>query len=170
MQEMSGHPGDTGEAIPAIILADATDPDPLEASADVQLRRLHRQMLWIACGVIGMSLVLRVRTDDHAAFCFLPDWPIPASCPSQALLGIDCPGCGLTRSFVHLAHGDWRHAFEKHRLGWLLALAVAVQIPYRLVALVGRNPQPLGTRIPYLFSMALIAALIGNWVLRIFGI
>ena len=112
-----------------------------------------------SCGVTGRCwrspagssfcrCVLQVRSDDHAAFCFLPDWPIPSSCPSQAIFGVDCPGCGLTRSFIHLAHGDWQRAFSKHRVGWLLALAVVLQIPYRLAALLGRNRQPLGKRFP----------------------
>jgi hypothetical protein len=127
-------------------------------------------MLLIACAVLVLSLALQVRSDDHAAFRFLPDWPIPASCPSQAIFGVDCPGCGLTRSFIFLAHGDWQHAFAKHRVGWLIALAVVLQIPYRLAGLLGRNPQPLGKRFPELFGAALIAALIGNWVLLVLHI
>ena len=122
-------------------------------------------MLAFACGVLVLSLLLQVRSDDHAAFVFLPDWPIPSSCPSQTIFHVDCPGCGLTRSLIYLAHGDWQHALAKHRLGWLLALAVVLQIPYRLAALLGRNRLPLGKRFPKLFGMALIVALIGNWLL-----
>ena len=123
-------------------------------------------MLWIACAIIVLSLVLTVRrSDEHAAFCFLPDWPIPSTCPSQVIFHVECPGCGLTRSFIFLAHGRWQEAFARHRVGWLMALAVVLQIPYRLAALFGRNREPLGKRIPELFGMALIAALIGNWVL-----
>jgi hypothetical protein len=168
MQELPGHPADPAEATPAIILAgdkSASDGSQTEA----QLLRRHRQMLWIAVGVLVLSLLLVVRADGHAAFRFLPDWPIPSSCPSQVVFGVDCPGCGLTRSFIHLAHGDWRRAFSTHRAGWLLALAVVLQIPYRLAGLLGRNPLPLGTRLPKLFGLALIAALIGNWVLLRLG-
>jgi hypothetical protein len=127
-------------------------------------------MLVLACGVIVLSFVLQVRSDDHAAFCFLPNWPIPSSCPSQAIFHVGCPGCGLTRSFVFLAHGEWQRAFAKHRVGWLLAAAVVLQIPYRLAGLLGRNPLPLGKRLPKLFGMVLIAALIGNWVLEMFHV
>ncbi len=174
MQEVSGYPGNPCAATAAIILADdeagelAGNPHRLRAEAD--LRRRHRQMLAIACGILVLSLFLRVRSDDHAALAFLPDWPIPSSCPSQTIFHVDCPGCGLTRSFIHLAHGDWDCAFSKHRLGWLLALATVLQIPYRLTALLGHNPQPLGVRFPKLFGMALIAALIGNWALQLFRI
>lgn len=47
----------------------------------------------------------------------------------------DCPGCGLTRSFIYLAHGDWRGSVAVHRFGWLLALGVVLQIPYRMLVL-----------------------------------
>ena len=127
-------------------------------------------MLLLACGILVLSLLLRVRNDGHAAFVFLPDWPIPSSCPSQVLFKVDCPGCGLTRSFIHLAHGDWHQAYCKHRLGWLVALAVVLQIPYRLAGLLGRNRQPLGTLVPQLFGIALIVALIGNWLLLRFHV
>lgn len=171
MQEMSGHSADSREAIPAIILADEElAGDSHRLSTEVQLVQRHWQMLGIACAVLVLSLVLRVRSDDHAAFVFVPDWPIPSSCPSQAIFGVDCPGCGLTRSFIYLAHGDWQRAFSKHRVGWLLALAVMLQIPYRLAGLLGRNRQPLGKRLPKLFGLVLIAALIGNWLLQIFHV
>jgi hypothetical protein len=170
MQEMSGYPGDSAEATPAIILADDLARDPQRSASDAALMRRHGEMLLLACGIIALSLVLKVRGDDHAALVFLPDWPIPASCPSQVIFGVDCPGCGLTRSFIHLAHGDWHRAFLKHRVGWLLALAVVLQVPYRLAGLLGRNHRPLGRRIPELFGMALIVALMGNWVLRLLGV
>jgi len=124
-------------------------------------------MLAIACGILIVSLLLKVRSDGHAAFLFLPGWPIPSSCPSQTIFGVDCPGCGLTRSLIHLAHGEWQQAFSKHRLGWLIGLAVVVQIPYRLAALWGGKRLPLGERFPRFFGLALIVALIGNWVLLV---
>ncbi len=132
--------------------------------------RQHRQMLAAACGVIALSFVLIVRSDDHAAFALLPNLPIPSTCPSQTIFGVDCPGCGLTRSFIFLAHGDWHAAYLRNRMGWLLAAAVVLQIPYRLVALLGRNRQPLGRRLPEVFGIVLIVALIGNWVLRMLGV
>ncbi|MGO9115724.1 MAG: DUF2752 domain-containing protein [Thermoguttaceae bacterium] len=173
MQEMPGHPRDLGEAVPALILADdeaRSDNDPRRSPAEAQLVARHWQILAFACGALVLSLLLEVRCDDHAAFVFLPDWPIPSSCPSQTIFHVDCPGCGLTRSLIYLAHGDWQRSLAKHRLGWLFALVLVLQIPYRLVALLGRNRLPLGQRFPKLFGMALIVALIGNWALLICGI
>jgi hypothetical protein len=130
-----------------------------------QAVRRHVEMLAASVAIIVLALALEIRPDEHAAFRFLPDWPIPSSCPSQTIFRTDCPGCGLTRSLVFLAHGDWHAAFVRHRAGWLLALAVVLQIPYRLAGLLGRNRRPLGERIPWLFGNILIAVLIGNWVL-----
>ena len=127
-------------------------------------------MLVLSCAIVVFSFVLIVRSDDHAAFALLPNWPIPSTCPSQVIFHVDCPGCGLTRSFIFLAHGDWHNAFVRNRAGWLLALAVVLQIPYRLIALCGRNRQPLGQRVPKLFGTVLIVALIGNWVLLRLGL
>jgi hypothetical protein len=164
---MSGHPGRADEATPAIILASAGDRGASPAAAtDEQLVRRHRQMLVASILVLALSLLLQVQGGDRVAFSLLPNWPLPPSCLSRTLFGIDCPGCGLTRSFVYLAHGDWRASLAKHRVGWLLALAVMLQIPYRLAGILGRNPRPLGRRFPKLFGMMLIVVLIGNWVLR----
>jgi hypothetical protein len=125
----------------------------------------HRQMLVVAGLVTVLAILLQVDADDQAAFCFLPRWPLPPTCMSRSLFGVECPGCGLTRSFIHLAHGDWQRSLAVHRVGWLLALAVILQFPYRLAALLCPSLHPLGHRIPKLFGMLLIAGLIGNWVL-----
>jgi hypothetical protein len=60
---------------------------------------------------------------------------LPSTCPSRLALGIECPGCGLTRSFVALANGDFKQSLQFNRVGWLVALAVLAQIPYRLFAI-----------------------------------
>jgi hypothetical protein len=122
-------------------------------------------MLVLSLVVVVFSFLLAMRPDGRLAFRFLPQWPLPPTCLSQSLLGIECPGCGLTRSFVCLASGDWRGSFHMHRLGWLLALAVLVQFPYRLLAIYRGRDQPLGRHTAWIFSGALIALLIGNWVL-----
>lgn len=33
------------------------------------------------------------------------------SCPYKQLTGIDCPGCGMQRSFVALLKGEWIQSF-----------------------------------------------------------
>ncbi len=42
---------------------------------------------------------------------------LPSVCLFYHLTGQPCPGCGLTRSFVSLGHGDWHDALRWHPLG-----------------------------------------------------
>ncbi len=37
-------------------------------------------------------------------------------CPSMAIYGKECLGCGLTRGTMHLLHGDWREAMYHNSL------------------------------------------------------
>ena len=75
-----------------------------------------------------------------------------------------CPGCGLTRSIIHLAEGNWLASWHDHRLGGLMAAVIALQIPYRLLAL-HRGKQPLvSIHWQTIMGYALIALLLLNWV------
>jgi hypothetical protein len=129
--------------------------------------RRHREMLGIAALVVVFASVFQVRPDERVILTGLPDYPLPPTCMSRELFGLPCPGCGLTRSFVHLAHGDWSAAWRSHRLGWLLATAVLLQFPYRLLALGRGGRSPLSTWVPRWFGYLLITSLLVNWTLEI---
>ena len=129
--------------------------------------RRHREMLVISLAVVGLAFLLEVHADQRVAFRFLPDWPLPETCPSRTIFHFNCPGCGLTRSFVHLAHGDWRASWNIHHVGMLLALAVVLQIPYRVVALRAPSAAPLGTSFPKYFGSLLIVRLFVNWLMNL---
>ncbi len=58
--------------------------------------------------------------------------PLRETCWSRTILGIPCPGCGLTRSFTAMAHGHVRNAFNFNPLGPILFILCGLQIPYRL--------------------------------------
>lgn len=103
-------------------------------------------------------------------------------CPSAALFGIPCPGCGLTRATLALVHGDFTAALGFHPLVFLLApvylgLLAAVVIGYvrgtPVWATVGAAP---GQRRGLLFSRTvtwlvwvLVVLMFGVWILRFFG-
>ena len=130
--------------------------------------RLHHQtMLAIAAAVVLLAFALHVRQDQRVEFRFLPGWPLPQSCTSQAFFGIDCPGCGLTRSLIYAARGQWADSFQMHRLGGLMAIAVLVQFPYRLCALSGCARFLHESSIPKLFGYSLIGLLIANWMVSV---
>jgi len=117
--------------------------------------------------VIALAAALEVRADQRVALRFCPGVVLPESCPSRSFLQVECAGCGLTRSFVHLAHGDFAASWSAHRLGWLLALAVVFQVPYRIVALRSENDTPLGRSFPGIVGWSLGLALIINWLIKL---
>jgi hypothetical protein len=50
-----------------------------------------------------------------AAVLLPPAWrsPIPL-CALNALTGLECPGCGMTRAFLLVGHGRFREASATH--------------------------------------------------------
>lgn len=145
-------------------LADAGEPPEAGTASQVGY---HRTMLLLSLAVIILACVLSVRGDQRVEMGWLRGWPIPELCQSKALFGWDCPGCGLTRSFIHLAHGDLSASFRIHRLGWLLALLVVLQVPYRIWAMQTPGGAPLGTRLPWIGTWLIVLLLMANWIARI---
>lgn len=47
-------------------------------------------------------------------------------CPQQALFGISCLGCGMTRAYIQLLHGNIKGAFFYHPAFWTVPIAVPV--------------------------------------------
>jgi len=124
----------------------------------------HWEMLAICLAVVVLSLLFEVRSDDRVAFFAWTSHPLPETCGCRALFGIPCPGCGLTRSFVHLAHGRWAQSWRAHHLGWPLAGALLFQFPYRFAALRWPEREFLGEHVSRWFGRAVIALLIANWI------
>lgn len=80
--------------------------------------------------ILLASVLLQVRSD----VVFIPGFsePLPGTCVSREFAGVNCPGCGLTRSFICLAHGDLVGAWHYNPSGMLIFALIAVQIPFRL--------------------------------------
>lgn len=132
-------------------------------------RRRHREVLVVCVLVLLASALLHNRDDGRIDVAGVSRWPLPPTCMSRELLGISCPGCGLTHSFVDLAHGRFTAAIAEHRIGPLLFAIVLLQLPYRAIALSGglQRHRLLWTTLPRLLSSVLIFLLIANWLVGI---
>jgi hypothetical protein len=86
------------------------------------------QNRWIALLLVGMA-TLQVSL----AALELPGWP----CPVKTMLGIPCPGCGLTAAMVLLLHGEWRAALSIHAFAPVFLLGIGI------MATVSALPDPL---------------------------
>jgi len=70
---------------------------------------------------LGAPLVVAASTTLVCAAVWVgdpttPNGPLPV-CPTKALLGIDCPGCGSLRMLYSLMHGDLIAAARFNAMG-----------------------------------------------------
>lgn len=129
---------------------------------------VHWLMLGLAGSVLAAAACLQIRGHSQVIIPWV-NVPLPPMCQFQALFGIDCPGCGLTRCFISLAHGDLGGAWRYNPAGMLFFGVVAAQLPYRLVQL-WRIRQGLpqfdcnlvAARVLLAFALALLL----QWVIR----
>jgi Protein of unknown function (DUF2752) len=68
-----------------------------------------------------------------------PNGPLPV-CPTKALLGIDCPGCGSLRMLYSVMHGNLPAAARFNALGLAaLVLLVSAYLTWTYGRVVGRR-------------------------------
>ena len=96
-------------------------------------------------------------------------------CPLASVLGVPCPGCGLTRATLALAHGDLKHALALHPLVFVLAPLFIWAMSSAAIGYVRgpRAARPMqrwltSRRVTALASVLMIATL-GVWGARFFG-
>jgi hypothetical protein len=108
---------------------------------------------------IGACVLLNVRDPNVSGSYGL--------CPSQALFGIDCPGCGLMRGTYALTEGDVAGALD-HNLFILPVLGVFVYAYLRWAGeYFGYSLPRLAPKAWLVISMA--AVIVAFWVLRNVG-
>ncbi|NJM68681.1 MAG: DUF2752 domain-containing protein [Acaryochloris sp. RU_4_1] len=57
------------------------------------------------------------------------------ACPMLHLTGIPCPTCGMTRSFVAIAQGNWSQAVTFHLFGPVLFALFAIVVVHTAIEL-----------------------------------
>lgn len=74
----------------------------------------HRRSCLAISGAVGLHLTLVTFN--------LPSW----QCPIRSALGVPCPGCGLSRATIEIAHGDWQKALTIHAFAPIAVLALTI--------------------------------------------
>ncbi|MBI84941.1 MAG: hypothetical protein CMJ81_17235 [Planctomycetaceae bacterium] len=131
-------------------------------------RQLHHGLILLS-GIVVLTLAasLRVRGDREVV---VPVWnkPLPSFCLVRRLFGLDCPGCGLTRSFICLAHGEIVTACRHNpAAAWLFSLVV-LQIPLRTLQIwkIHHGLQEWNSTFRPWFVWPFLAILIGQWSIK----
>jgi hypothetical protein len=123
------------------------------SSARTRLRELSPALL-----LGGLALLL----------LFSPvGWP----CPTRTILGIPCPGCGMTRAARLVLHGDFAAATRMHPLWFAVLPALAVLGVAEGVGFArqGRWGIALESAWTRRVGAVLVVALVVVWVARFFG-
>ena len=85
----------------------------------------------------------------------------PTICPFRLATGLPCPGCGLTRSWVYLAHGRWTDSVIANPFGVVAAaLVVALIVAVVRARAHGVDPPELDLVVRRRWFLALV----GAWV------
>ena len=88
----------------------------------------------------------------------------PVLCPMALVLGMPCPGCGITRAFGCATHGLFAEAFRFHAL-WPLVLGYFVFLwIYQMLEVLRGQPPKLPT---YKIGGAALIGLLAFWVVRL---
>lgn len=116
----------------------AATEETLDAPVPARARRVRPP--WVAPAVVGAAAIgacTIVRLLNPVADSN------PPICPFKMMTGLDCPGCGATRSLNALLHGDVAAAAD-HNLLFVVAL------PFAVVAFVVWAVRRLGIEAPAL--------------------
>jgi hypothetical protein len=133
-------------------------------------RWLFTPVLAPILGNRGIALILAGAAVLQVGLTFLglPGW----RCPIKALLGIPCPGCGLSRAMAQLIHGEWQaailtHAFAPVFLAGFVLMVIITLVPKNFFrAIVYRIA--VVERITGLVGFVLVGMII-YWLIRLPG-
>jgi len=114
------------------------------------------RLLWTLGGlgawaVLGLALWLR---PDARGFGTHQQLGLPP-CMFEAMVGLPCPGCGLTTSFAHMARGHFLEAFGAHLMGpflFVLTAALALCWPWAV-----RRAYPFGAVLAHRLALPVLS-------------
>lgn len=146
-----------------------TPQDTVEIPNDPQsIPALHWTFLLMALGIILLSFTMTAQGGDKVT---LPGFaaPLPELCATKAYTGVRCPGCGLSRSFIAISHGQFAKAWRLNPASVLVYLFVLVQIPWQAFQLsrIYRGKTILESLWLFVPLVACAIALFTQWVLKL---
>ena len=117
--------------------------------------------------VVVLSVAMRSTGDHHV---FLPGMsvPIPELCMTKSVWGIPCPGCGMTRGFISIAHGQWTRAWAFNPVSFLMFAFVVGQVPWRFLQMVRilRKQPELNANVFFVPVLVMVVLLFAQWLIK----
>ena len=123
----------------------------------------HTIILFLCIAIIAAASIFRI--DVLGLYFFGFKWPM--HCLLHSVFDVKCAFCGMTHSFIAVAHGDLTAALQYHFLGPVLFGFIVFQIPYRIWALM-ISPRRVNIKIRKAhnyFAGIILAAILVNWLI-----
>ena len=86
-------------------------------------------VLLLAVTAIALSFMMTVKDDREVCLPFTTD-PIPEMCGIRGMLGVDCPGCGMSRAFISISNLEIDKGLAFNSASLVVYLFVVAQIPW----------------------------------------
>lgn len=149
-------------------------PVSIEPRSREQFFRAELQLHWtfLIMGALVILMSILMRSDGPTAV-YLPGFetPMPETCSTKRLLGFACPGCGMTRAFIAISHFEFARAWGFNRASFVVYAFIAGQIPWHVwqISRIKRGLPPAHVVWVYALPIAMLIALLGNWLLNLSG-
>ena len=108
----------------------------------------------VLIGIFSFSAFLKINSIERIPLCFF-----------KYLTHLDCPGCGLTRSFIAISHGDWKGALHFNVLGPFIYLYLLFYLIKHLIFLIWN--QQLSWQMPLWFQWSFGLLFLGQWIWKL---
>lgn len=120
-----------------------------------------RSVRWFAAAIAALVLVASVVWAPSA-------FPKLQLCMFRRYTGLSCPGCGMTRAFCALGHGEWSAAWSFHPFGYpLYALTIAIVAwPFVARAKPELERRVVDSRATMALSIAIVTGMLAFGVVR----
>lgn len=122
-----------------------------------------RQKRNIVAWILGLSIILTYSVLVN------PGESNITTCQFHELTGLDCPTCGISRSFYAVSHFDLLNAFRHHIFGPILFTSFLFMLIYFMVELISKKE--IQIKISFIkfrwFAGVFIGLWITTWIFRI---
>lgn len=129
---------------------------------------MHGLFFWMAATVIGASFLMQSQGQESV---FLPGAKsaMPELCVAKRIFRVPCPGCGLTRSFISISHGQFARAWNFNPVSFLLHPFIFAQIPWNAMQYWLIRKRGYGVSLPYVHFLPITIAvfMLVRWLMLV---
>mgnify|MGYP003877207883 CR=1 FL=1 len=98
----------------------------------------HIWILVFCVSIIALTLLFSVNEENKVCFFAYNLYQLPETCFFKVVIGVKCPFCYMTRSFISISHLDFERAWNFNKLGVFIYALIILQIPYRIIIILRR--------------------------------